>query len=174
MTWTKPSPVLILLSLLLQGCGIYSFLGSALPPEAKTFSLQFQFGVALGPPDLAEKFQQQLGDALLQRTSLKQVDTKGDLQLDGEIKQFKYEAMAPTQSNQDGAGDQAAISRLTIEVQMNYMNRYNKDTSFSKKTFSQYADMAANASIEHEESRLIDDVFTKLIEDISNETVANW
>jgi|694.fasta_scaffold59423_7 hypothetical protein len=174
MTWTKPSPVLILLSLLLQGCGIYSFGGSVLPPEAKTFSLKFQFSVALGPPDLAEKFQQQLGDALLQRTSLRQVYTKGDLQLDGNIKKFKYEAMAPTKSSEEGTGDQDAINRLTIEIQMSYMNPYNEDASFSKKIFSQYADMAASASREDEEPRLIGDVFTKLIEDIFNETVASW
>ncbi len=174
MLWTKPSPVLMLLLLLLQGCGIYTFSGSSLPPEAKTFSLQFQSNVALGPPDLAEKFQQQLGDALLQRTPLKQVYTKGDLQLEGDIKQFKYEAVAPTKSGQKDAGDQASSNRLTIEVQMNYINLYNEDASFSKKTFSQYADMAANANRDNEESRLIDGVFTKLIEDIFSDTVASW
>jgi Lipopolysaccharide-assembly len=174
MTWTKPSPALILLSLLLQGCGIYSFAGSALPPEVKTFSLKFQSSVALGPPNLVEKFQQRLGDELLQCTSLKQVYTKGDLQLDGDIKQFKYEEAAPTKGRQESEGEQAAIARLTIEVQMSYINCYDEDASFSKKTFSQYADVAANASREKEEPRLIDDVCTKLIEDIFNETVASW
>lgn len=174
MTWTKSRPGLTLLLLLLQGCGIYSFSGISLPPEAKTFSCRCQSDVALGPPDLAAKFEQCLGDALVQRTSLKQVYTKGDLQLEGVIKQFKYAPMAPTKSGQGVQEDQASIDRLTIVVQIDYTNLYNKASALNKKEFSQYADMAANTSRSSEESRLIDAIFTKLVEDIFNETVASW
>lgn len=172
MTWTKLSTIFGFLLLLLQGCGIYSFLGSSLAPEIKTFSLQFQSDVALGPPDLAEKFQQQLGDALVQRTSLKQVYTKGDLQLEGVILQFNYVPMAPTKKEEEKA--QMTIDRLTIDVQISYTNPYQKNTSFSKKKFSQYADMAADASRSDEEPILIDEIFNKLVKDIFNETIANW
>jgi len=174
MNWNKPNPVLLLLGLLVQGCGIYSFLGTSLPPNAKTFSLQIQSNIALGPPDLAENFQQRLSDELIQRTSLKQVYTQGDLQLEGVIQKFEYVAMAPTTSKDAEERDQVSIDRLTIEIQMNYINPYNPDTSFKKKNLSQYADMSANASRSDEESRLIDDIFTKLIKDVFNETVANW
>jgi len=156
---------------LLQGCGIYSFSGTSVPSEAKTFSLQVQSNVSLGPPDLAEKFQQQLEDELVHRTPLKFTDTQGDLQLDGVLKQFKYMPIAPTKKDTE---DQVSIDRLTIAVQMNYINPYNKDASFSKKVFSQYADMPADASRSSEEARLIDEVFRKLIKDIFNETVASW
>lgn len=169
-----PSPVLTLLVLLLQGCGIYSFSGTSLPKEVKTFSLQFRSNAALGPPDLATKFQQRLSDDLVQRTPLKQVYTKGDLQLEGVIQQFKYVPIAPTKSGQDEKRDQPSIDRLTIEVQVDYINSYNEASAFSKKTFSQYADMDANASRSSEEARLIDTIFTKLVEDIFNETVASW
>ena len=174
MIWTKPSPVVMLLLLLLQGCGIYSFSGTTLPPEAKTFSLRFQSDVALGPSNLVEKFQQRLGDELVQRTSLRQVYTKGDLQLEGVIKKFTYASIAPTKSSQEGQGDQASIERLTIEVELTYINPYNEASAFSKKTFSQFADMAAKTSRSNEERRLIDSIFTKLVEDIFNETVASW
>jgi Lipopolysaccharide-assembly len=174
MTWTKLSPVLTLLLLLLQGCGIYSFLGTSLPTEVKTFSLRFQSDATLGPPDLAAKFQQRLSDDLVQRTPLKQVDTNGDLQLEGVIKQFKYVPMAPTTSGQGGKGDQASVDRLTIEVQVDYTNLYDEASTFSTKTFSQYAETVANTSRSNEEPRLIDAIFTKLVEDIFNETVASW
>ncbi len=174
MTWTKLSPALTLLLLLLQGCGIYSFSGTSLPPEVKTFSLRFRSDATLGPPDLAAKFQQRLSDDLVQRTPLKQVATTGDLQLEGIIKQLKYVPMAPTINGEEGKGDQAAIDRLTIEVQMDYTNLYDEASAFSKKTFSQYADTAANTSRSNEEPRLIDAIFTKLVEDIFNETVASW
>lgn len=171
MTWTKPTALLMLLLLLLQGCGIYSFSGISLPTKTKTFSLKLQSNVALGPPDLVENFQQRLSDELVQRTPLKRVYTKGDLQLEGVIKQFSYMPMAPTKKDE---GDQVAIDRLTIEVQMNYINPYNEEASFSKKTFSQYADMSANTSRSDEEPRLIEEIFTKLVKDIFNETVASW
>lgn len=171
MTWNSPYPTVILLILLLQGCGIYSFSGTSLPAEAKTFSLRYQSNVALGPPDLLAKFQERLGDELKQRTPLKEVETRGDLQLEGAIKRFKYTSIAPSKS---GDKDQANVDRLTIEVQMNYLNPYDEEASFSKKTFSQYADMSADASRDQEEPRLIEDIFTKLVKDIFNATVASW
>jgi Lipopolysaccharide-assembly len=171
MTWTKPSALLMLSLLLLQGCGIYSFSGTYLPSEAKSFSLNLQSNVALGPPDLVEKLQQRLSDELVQRTPLKRIYTEGDLQLEGVIKKFNYASIAPTKKEE---GDQASIDQLTIEVQMNYVNPYNEEASFSKKTFSQYANASANTNRSDEESRLIDEIFTKLVKDIFKETVASW
>lgn len=173
MNWTKnKNKRILLLTFLLQGCGIYSFSGTSLPPEIKTFSLSYQSNVALGPPDLVDKFEQQLGDELAQRTPLKRVPFQGDLQLEGVIKQFKYTSIAPSKNSK--GEDQANIERLTIEVQMNYINPYNKEASLSKKSFSQYADMLAEESKDLAESRLIHDIFTKLVKDIFNATVASW
>ncbi|MEL6358749.1 MAG: hypothetical protein AAFQ01_02305, partial [Bacteroidota bacterium] len=125
MTWTKNSFFWILLPCLLQGCGIYSFSGLSLPPEAKTFSLRFQSEVAALDPD---QFQQKLGEKLLQSTQLKQVEAQGDLQLEGTIKTFKYLSIAPSNI---GGKEEASMERLTIKVQMNYINPYNKEAAFS-------------------------------------------
>ena len=171
MTWTKPSALLMLSLLLLQGCGIYSFSGTSLPSKAKNFSLKVQSNVALGPPDLAEKFQQRLGDELVQRTPLKRIYTKGYLQLEGVIKQFRYVSIASAKKDEGG---QTFTDQLTIEVQMNYINPYNEEASFSKKIFSQHANASANANGGDEEPRLIEEIFTKLVKDIFNETVASW
>ena len=171
MTWNRPSFTCVLLLLLLQGCGLYSFSGTSLPPAAQTFSLQYQSNVALGPPDLLAKFLQQLGDELTQRTPLKQVASQGDLQLEGVITQFRY---APTAPSQSSTGDQANIEELTIEVEMSYIDPYDKEKAFRKKKFPQHAYMPAEASRDQEEPRLIDEIFTKLVKDIFNATVASW
>jgi hypothetical protein len=157
-----------------QGCGIYSFSGNSLPPKAKSFSLYFQSEVALGPADLAAKFQQRLGEELLQLTSLKQVDSKGDLQLDGVIKKFDYMPVALKRSGKEGTRDRASMNRLTIEVELNYINPYDATSAFSKKIFSHYDDMDTSTSSQSEEPRLVEAIFTKLVEDIFNETVASW
>ncbi len=170
MTWIRNSFFWIFLPCLLQGCGIYSFSGLSLPQEAKTFSLSFQSEVALGPSDLLENFQQKLGEELTRRTPLKQVDSQGDLQLEGTIKKFKYSAMAPSRVN---GKEEASKERLTITIKMNYINSYNKDVGFSKKTFSQHADMFTDANREDEEPRLISHIFTGLIGDIIA-SMDNW
>jgi len=171
MLWITPSARLIFLLMCLQGCGIYLFSGMSLPSKAKTISLAFQSTVALGPPDLVEKFQQQLGDELVQCTPLKRVSSEGDLQLEGVIRHYEYVSMAPTKKDEK---DEVAIDRLTIEVQMNYINPYNKEVTFSKKIFSQYADASAHTSRTDEEPQLIDEIITKLVKDIFNATVAAW
>ena len=170
MTWTKNSFFWILLPCLLQGCGIYSFSGLSLPPEANTFSVSLQSEVALGPADLSDQFQQKLGEELIRRTPLKQVEEKGDLRLEGSIKKFKYRSIAPSKVN---GKEEASMERLTIEVKMNYINPYNKDAAFSKKTFSQYADMSADENRDTKEPGLIEDIFTKLIGDILAK-MASW
>lgn len=169
MTWIRNSLALVLL-LFVQGCVIYSFSGLSLPPEAKTFSLSYQSTAALGPPDLVENFQQKLGEELTRRTPLKQVESQGDLQLEGTIKRFKYRAMAPSKVN---GKEEASMERLTITVQVNYINQHNTDASFSKKTFSQYEDMHADANRDDEQPGLINIIFTKLIGDIMAE-MDNW
>ena len=175
MTWTKFSPVLTLLALLVQGCSIYSFSGTSLPPEAKTFSLQFQSEVLLGPTGLATRLQQQLGDTLVQRTTLRQVDGKGNLQIEGSIKQFTYYAsIAPTKSSTRDQGQQTPIEQLTIAVELSYTNPYNEAASFSKRIFLQNADMTAHTNSSNVEHKLIDTIFADLVEDIFNATVANW
>jgi len=168
MTWTKNNFFWILLPCLLQGGGIYSFSGLSLPQEAKTFSVNFQSEVAALDPG---QFQQKLGEKLLQKsTQLKQVEAQGDLQLEGAIKTFKYRSIAPSSI---GGKEEASMERLTIEVRMNYIDPYNKEAAFSKKTFSQYADMRAEASKDEKEPELIENIFSKLIKDILDK-MASW
>ena len=168
MTWTKSCLVFLLL---LQGCGIYSFSGPPLPPAAKTFSLTFQANVALGPPDLAGRFTERLGDEVTQHTALKQVETKGNLEFKGAITQFRYESIAPSKGRE---AEQPSTERLFIALEMDYHNPYEPAASWSKKTFSQYADMPAAGSRDQEEPRLIEEIFTKLVKDIFNQTIASW
>ncbi len=173
MIWTRHSFfVHFWVALMLQGCGIYSFSGSSLSSEVKTFSIQnFQSDAALGPPDLAEKFTETLARELLQRTSLSQVTTKGDIQFEGIITQFDYKPVAPTSG---GENDHANITQLTITMQVSYINLKEQEFVFSKRKFSQHADMPANASTDTEESSLVEEIFLKLIKDIFNASVASW
>lgn len=172
MIWTRNNLYSCLgAALLLHSCAIYSFSGSSLSDKEKTFSVQrFQSEVALGPADLAEKFTEKLTETLLQRAPLSQVKTRGDLQFEGTITQFEYKPVAAT--SVENKNDQANITRLTITVQVNYINPHKKDFVFNKKRFTQYADMAADSNTDSEEARLVKEIFTKLVNDIFNVSVA--
>jgi hypothetical protein len=168
---------MLLLSMLLfilplqGGCLFYSFSGSSLSKEAKTFTIQeFQSKVALGPANLAEQITQQLRDEITQKTSLKETVSNGDIQFDGVITAFKYTPIAPRST---GDGATGSRTQLSITVQVNYTNIYGKDFEFSKKDFTQTTD--AEAGKEHtEEASMVGDVIKKLIQDIFNASIANW
>ena len=162
----------LIIGLFFQSCAIYSFSGTPLSTEVKTFSIQdFQSKVALGPADLAQKFTKKLGSELLQKTPLKQVGTNGDLQFEGVITGFKYTPIAPSSSDQGGT---ASRTKLTITIQVSYSNGHDREFEFSKKSFEQSADIDATASTDAEEPRLVEEVLTKLVKDVFNASVANW
>jgi len=159
---------------LFQRCAIYSFSGVSLSSEVKSFSIQdFYSEVALGPPDLEQSFTDRLRDELLQKTSLTQVDIDGDIQFEGKITEFSYTSLAPSASSSEQI-EAANVERLKITVEVDYTNPYEKKFAFKKKRFSQHADMPATASADAEEERLIKEIFDKLMQDIFNNSVANW
>lgn len=163
---------LLLMILPLQGgCLFYSFSGSSLSKEAKTFTLQeFQSKVALGPPSLAEQLTQKLREAIAQKTPLKETINNGDIQFDGVITKLVYTPIAP-RSTSDGTT--SSRTQLSITVQVKYTNIYDKDFEFSKKDFTQTTDVEAGEEYTQENS-MAEEVVRKLIQDIFNASIANW
>lgn len=163
---------IILVALSLEGCFMYSFSGSSLSKEAKTFSIQeFQSKVALGPSNLAEQLSHKLRAEIIQKTRLKEIVSNGDIQFEGVITEFKYTPIAPRSSND---GDFSSRDQLSITVQVNYSNVYDKDFEFNKKQFTQTTDIDASASRDLEEPGMVEDILKKLIKDIFNASIANW
>ncbi len=166
------------MALCLHSCAIYSFTGSSLSSDVKTFSIaDFQSDVALGPPDLAERFTEEFSKRLLQRTALSQVDNKGDIQFEGKIKEFAYKPIAPTAgqgTGKDRIDDKASRTRLTIVIEVTYVNPNDTEATFSKRKFSQYEDADASRSTDEAEPELVEKIIAKMIEDIFRATVTSW
>jgi hypothetical protein len=160
------------ISLLCHSCVFYSFSGTSLSKEVKTFSIQrFQSRATLGPADLAEQLTEKLSNELLQKTPLKQLDANGDIEFEGSITELKYSPMTPSISPE---GDVASRTKLTLTVEVTYINKYDQEFEFSKKNFTQSADMDATANIITEEPRMVEEVLAKLVKDIFNASVASW
>ena len=162
-------PVLTLLFLLMsEGCGVYSFTGASIPPEAKTVSVAyFQNRAPLVQPLLSPTFTEMLTDRFTREGNLDMVESGGDLALEGEIVDYKTSPVA-IQGNQT-----AALNRLTITVNVRFYNKYEPDKNFEQK-FTEYFDYPSTSDLNSIAGELIITISEMLVTDIFNKAVVNW
>jgi len=150
------------------GCGAYSFTGASISPETKTISIdRFPNNALTVEPTLSQKFTDDLRDKFVRETSLILVAGNGDLQIDGSITGYRTSPVAIQ-------GDEtAALNRLTITVEVNFVNT-NDDSKSFKSSFSRHADYPSTQNLNDVQEGLIENVNTILIQDIFNKAVVNW
>jgi hypothetical protein len=160
--------LLIATALLLNACGVYSFTGASLPPEAKTIAIaNFPNKAALVNPTLSNEFSDRLRDKFIGQTTLHLVSTGGDLVIEGAILDYRTQPVAIQ-------GDEtAALNRLTITVSVKYTNTVEPAKSF-ETTFSRFAEYSSSAPLSTVESALVTQINEALVEDIFNKAVVNW
>lgn len=166
----KKRSVLILTFLLLclNSCGIYSFSGASIPEQAQTLSVAyFRNRAPSVQATLSSTFTDRLKEYLVNNSNLSLIDGFADLQFSGEITGYSV-APVSIQSN-----DQAAMNRLTITVQVRYVNRFDSKANFSQ-SFSRYQDYDANLSLSSVESSLIEEITEELVDDIYQKAFVNW
>jgi hypothetical protein len=156
------------LTFLLPGCGIYSFTGASIPPEAKTISVDyFPNKAQLVEPLLSPVFTNTLRDQFTTQTNLTMVEKNGDLDIQGEITDYKISPVA-IQSDQT-----AAMNRLTITVNVRFTNRFEPDKDFESK-FTQFIDYLSTEDFNSIKAQLIEQVTKDLADNIFNKAVVNW
>ena len=160
---------ILMLSMALSGCGIYSFSGTSIQSDIKSITLPtFEYKALRVNPSLANNLSEKLRDNFRRMTKLEQVEMDGDLQIDGEITGYDVRASAVT------ADEVAAQNRLTVTVNVRFTNRKYPEDSFDNKSFSAYADYDSTNSLDAVESTLCEEIIEKIVEDIFNATVAQW
>lgn len=159
---------MVLLMMSLASCGVYSFTGASIPPEAKTVSIQyFPNQALLVEPTLSPIFTDILRDKFTSQTNLEMLERKGDLAMEGAIMEFRTTPVAIQ-------GDQtSALNRLTISVQVKFSNKFEPDKDFDTK-FTQFIDYASTTDYNAVKSELIDEISEMLADDIFNKAVINW
>lgn len=158
----------ILLSSILSSCGIYSFSGTSLSPDIKSVTIvNFTMAAAGGPANLPLKFNEKLKEYYQRNTNLTLLPSNGDLQLEGTISTYEVTAVAPT------SADQAALSRLTIIVDVKYTNNKDEEKNFDR-SFSFYSSFPQNQTLNQNETRMITEIFDQIVQDIFNATAADW
>lgn len=153
---------------LVHSCGIYSFTGASIPPQATTFSVSlFPNHAQLVQPTLSHRFTEALKDRFLRQTNLRLVPSGGDLHFEGSITDYNTAPAAIT------GGDRAALNRLTITVRVSFLNEYVPDQNF-ERSFSRFWDYPSHRSLSEIEDEAITIISEALVEDIFNQAVVHW
>ncbi|TDQ30242.1 LptE family protein [Tenacibaculum caenipelagi] len=150
------------------GCGAYSFTGGN-TGNAKTIQVDFFPNQApIIEPTLSQKFTQDLQDLFTRQTNLTLVNTGGDLHFSGEIVDYRITPMSAT------AQQTAAQNRLTISVNVNFVNTLEEKDNFEKR-FSFYYDYGANQQLTGSVlETALDEILERITQDIFNASVAKW
>ena len=157
-----------LIGALVWACGVYSFTGASIPPQAETISVSyFPNDAPLIQPTLSQRFTEGLQDMFLRQTNLRMVEGIGHLHFEGSITGYRTEPIAIT------GDDRAAMNRLTMTVRVSFINEFEPDNDFNRN-FSRFYDYDSNLSLSQVENDAIDLIIQELTEDIFNQAVVNW
>jgi hypothetical protein len=147
----------------------YNLSGGSIPPEAQTFSVAyFPNNAPMVAPTLSNVLTEALRDKFSRQTRLQQVEEGGDFAFEGEITNYT------STTSSVSSGDYALQNRLTITVKVNFQNAVDQTTSFSNKSFSQYADYDASQLLIDVQDQLIEEIVEALVNDIYMAAAGNW
>lgn len=154
-------------TILLQGCGIYSFTGASYG-TAKTVSIDyFQNRSTYVNATLSNTLTEALKDRFMSQTPLTLTKSGGDLHFEGTITGYTITAVGIK------SGETASYNRLTISMKVTFSNSTAPENDFDK-SYSRYADYDVASSFASVESGLVEEISEQLIDDIFNDSVVNW
>ena len=155
----------------LNSC-VYSFSGSSLAPDVKTFSIAtLPNNSGLGPANLSQVVTNNFRDYFQRNTNLKLVPRDGDLQFEGLITGYEVTPVAPQQQN---GQDIAARNRLTIRLQVKFVNTKDPKQNFDQP-FTGYSDFPQSLNLSQLDEASIRNILNQqIMTDIFNRSVANW
>lgn len=151
-----------------KSCGIYTFSGTSIQSDIETITIDlFEYKALRVNPNLAATLTDELKNTYRKMTKLEQVDMDGDIEITGAITGYDVRATAVT------ANEVSAQNRLTVSVQISYVNRKYPEED-AEKSFSAYADYDSTQPLDAVEAILCEDIVEQLCDLILNATVANW
>ncbi len=162
----------LFVGLLVTSCGIYNFTGGNVG-TAKTFQVNFFENMATNSPGstiepgLDRDFTIALQDMIQNQTSLNLVSDNGDLLYEGEITEYRVSPMTAT------ANQTAAQNRLTLSINVRFMNNTKEDADFERR-FSFFYDFPANSllgTVKNEAQKVL---FERITQDVFNASLADW
>jgi len=151
-----------------SGCSVYNFTGTG-KIDAETFQVNyFQNTAEVVEPGIERTFTLRLQDLIQNQTNLSLTNSNGDLLYEGEITQFRISPMTAT------ANQLAAQNRLTITVNVRFVNRKKEDDNF-EKPFSFYYDYPGDQLLTGPVlTAALEEIYERITQDIFNASLAKW
>ena len=165
--------ILLCLSLVMLGCKFYSFTGASIPENAETVQVNLFTNDAANSigstfePGLDRDFTNAMQEVLLNQTNLELTGVNGDLIYEGEITEYR---VTPTTAT---AQQTAAQNRLTISINVRYINTNNEEDSFEKR-FSHFYDFADTTQLQTVKADAHEEIFERITQDVFNQSLAKW
>jgi len=170
--------LLVICYLLLFSCKVnYRFKGITIPPDAKSISIQM-FKIAderanLTPAAEPQQLTLKLRDAVSTQTNLALLKQGGDLLFE-ECRIVSYSTVSQSIAAPTNGQDNAALSRLTLTIKINFVNKLDETKNFTDKEFSRYFDYPSNQNLSQIEPAALEQINRQLVEDIFNAAFNNW
>jgi len=162
--------VLLGLSGLLGGCSVnFNFTGTgSVDTSLETLSVaNFSNEAQIVVSYLAQEVTDQLQQRFLNQSRLTLTSGAADVELSGSVTRYTIQPVAIQ------GGDQAAQSRLTIDVRVVYENNVDPNDSW-ENTFSSFVDFDSEINFSSEEARLIDEVLEQITQDVFTKSIGKW
>jgi hypothetical protein len=159
---------MILASIALKSCGFYSFSGTSIPQEVRTFSVSyFDNNAPINSPLLSQTITEGLKQKFISETNLSIEERNGDFDFSGEITSFTVTPVSAQST------DNAQLNRLTIQVAIKLVCASDDKISF-EQTFSNFQDFDATLNFSDVEIDLVEEISEMLIQSIFNKAAINW
>ena len=159
---------MILASMALKSCGFYSFSGTSIPQEVKTFSVSyFDNNAPINSTLLSQTITEGLKQKFISETNLSIEERNGDFEFSGEIISFTVTPVSAQST------DNAQLNRLTIQVAVKLVCASDDKISF-EQTFSNFQDFDATLNFSDVENDLVEEISEMLIQSIFNKAAINW
>lgn len=155
------------LSISLTACRVYTFRDVSIPPEIKTFKVNFLDNRAsYKNPQLSARLTDQLQQKIANQTRLTSI-TSDDANyiISGYISTYSV-------TTSGISNEQAATNRLTVGVHIDLLNTLdNKKTLYD---ITRNFDFSAGLTLSQAEGRLMDDIIKNTTDEIFNRIFSNW
>ncbi|MEY2924481.1 MAG: hypothetical protein RLZZ337_1029 [Bacteroidota bacterium] len=152
----------------LGGCGFYSFSGTSISPEVKTFSVSFfENRASIVSPLLSQTVTEGLKQKFISETNLSIVNDDGDFSFSGAITSF---VIAPVSAQNS---DNAQLNRLSITLQVKLVSAKDPKSEF-EQSFTNFQDFDANTNFSAVETALVQEISDMLVQQVFNKAAINW
>lgn len=160
----------LLLVLFFASCTIsYKFNGASIDyTKTKSISVaDFPNMAESVYPPLSNMFSEALRDKYTRQTKLQLLRNGGDLDLQGEITGYDYVPLSI------GTDALAAQTRLTLTINVRFVNAKNPEDDFEKR-YSSSQTFDSNVMLSDIQDELLTDMIEEITDQIYNDTVAKW